>query len=183
MKPEAFMEIDKITGQLQDYSRKMQQFWKENVLFTWQWWLLALLTVVPWICWAFYSKKESRSRLLFSGFFAIIISKLMDAIGSTFGLWIYPARVVPLMPPYLPWDTTLMPVIIMILLQFKPKIHPVIKAVVFGTVAAFVIEPLAQWLGLYKPLVWKHIYSLPIFIAIYIAADWLSRRKGFDRLD
>lgn len=180
MTPEAIQDMDKIAEQLQDCSRKVQAFWKEHVLFTWQWWLLAALTVMPWVFWAFYGKRGGKCRLLFAGFFVIIVSKLMDAVGSTFGLWIYPTRVLPLMPPYLPWDTTLMPVAVMTIIQFKPKFHPAIKAVVFGGVAAFVAEPLAQWMELYKPYAWRHIYSFPIFIAIYLAADWLSKRGSFE---
>lgn len=86
------------------------------------------------------------------------------------------------MPPFFPWDTTLMPVAVMTFIQFKPKIHPAIKAAVFAASAAFVAEPLAVFIKLYEPIVWRHIYSFPIYFAIYFTADWLSKREGFARL-
>jgi hypothetical protein len=54
---------------------------------------------------------------------------------------------------------TLMPVAVMTFIQFKPKVSPLIKAVVFAALAAFVMEPLGVWLRFYRPVVWRHIYS------------------------
>jgi hypothetical protein len=177
--------IYKLEAQFADLQAMLKSFrnvWAREILFTWQWWLLLALTVLPWVCWAFYRKKDSTNRLLFAGFFSIIIAKLLDSIGSSFGLWMYTARVVPLTPPFFPWDTTLMPVAVMTFIQFKPKIHPAIKAAVFAAVSAFAVEPLAVWLKLYEPLTWRHIYSLPIYFAIYLAAHWLSKRESFGRV-
>jgi predicted PurR-regulated permease PerM len=71
----------------------------------------------------------------------------------------------------------------MTFIQFKPKINPFIKAAVFAGIAAFVLEPLAEWLKLYIMIAWKHIYSFPIFAAIYLAADWLAKRGRFYKVD
>lgn len=68
-------------------------------------------------------------------------------------------------------------------IQCKPKLSPYIKATAFGAAAAFVIEQAAECLGLYKIIAWKHIYSFPIFILIYLAADWVSKRRHFERVD
>lgn len=157
--------------------------WKDGMLFTWQWWLLLALAVLPWVAWCFRRKKDSTNRLLYVGFFSILVAKLLDTIGANFELWNYPLKLIPLMPPFFPWDTTMMPVAVMAFIQYKPSIKPAIKAVVFAAIAAFVIEPLAEWLGLYRPILWKHFYSFPFYFVIYMAADWLSRRGHFERIN
>lgn len=183
MSPETFSKLKEIFSGLQDISKTFQRLWIQDILFTWQWWLLLAMTVLPWVFWIFYHKKDSANRLLFAGFFVIIVSHFLDAVGSTYGLWSYTARLIPLMPPYLPWDTSLLPVVVMTMIQFRPKISPYIKAAVFAALSSFVMEPLAIWLNLYWPTHWKHIYSFPIFFAIYLAADWLSRRKRFEHIE
>lgn len=88
----------------------------------------------------------------------------------------------PTIPSFFPWDITLMPVFVMLLIQFKPHIHFIWKALFFGLVVSFVVEPFYEWIGHYDAVHWKHIYSLPIYIIIYIIADWLTKRKSFEPL-
>lgn len=76
---------------LQAMLKSFRAFWAREILFTWQWWLLLALSVLPWVCWAFYHKKGSGNRLLYAGFFSICVAKLLDSIGSAFGLWMYTA--------------------------------------------------------------------------------------------
>jgi hypothetical protein len=182
MSPETIEKIQALFTQMQGYTREVYRLWAREILFTWQWWLLLAMTVLPWAFWIVWHKKDSTNRLLYAGFFSIIVAKLLDTIGSTFGLWQYTARLVPLMPPLFPWDATLMPVAVMTFIQFKPKIHPIVKAVALAAIASFVMEPVAQWIGLYKPILWKHIYSFPGYIVIYLTADWLSRRERFEKV-
>jgi hypothetical protein len=182
MSPETVEKLQALFMQMQEYTKEVVRLWSQGILFTWQWWLLLAMTVLPWIFWIFWHKKDSTNRLLYAGFFSIIAAKLLDTIGSTFGFWQYTARLVPLMPPLFPWDATLMPVAVMTLIQLKPKIHPIIKAAALAAFAAFIMEPLAEWIGLYKSILWKHYYSFPVFIFIYLVADWLSRRERFEKV-
>ncbi|MGE1195904.1 hypothetical protein [Priestia megaterium] len=46
-------------------------------------------------------------------------------------------------------------------IQVKPKINPVIKALIYSAVGAFIGLPLLNWIGIYKPLHWRYIYSFP----------------------
>lgn len=182
MTPEHLKRIDELTRNSFNLSKELQKEWMKGTIFTWHWWLLVALTVLPWVFWIFWHKKDSTNRLLYAGFFSILVAKLLDVLGATFGFWEYTAKVIPLMPPLFPWDSTLMPVTVMTFIQYKPKISPYIKAITFAAIASFVMEPAAVWLGLYKPLLWKHIYSFPIFAVIYLAANWLSRRERFEQI-
>lgn len=160
----------------------MISLWLEYTFLTWQWWLGVALTIVPWIAWIIFKKKESANRLLFVGLFVMLISAWLDLMGILFGLWSYYSNVVPFSPAFLPWDFTLLPVTVMFLLQIKPKISPFIKAVAFSGFSSFIAEPFFNMIGIYNPSHWKYIYSFPIIIVIYLISDWLSKRMYFERI-
>lgn len=165
-------------------AQKMKtEYWTEYVLFTPLWWLALVLTVLPWVIWLKFNKKESRCRLLFVGFGVIIISSFLDFLGIQLGLWRYYYELVPLIPAYVPWDWTLMPVTIMMLIEFKPHFSPIIKAIIFTLLTSFVGEPLFQLIGYYKSTEWNIFLSLPIYCLIFMVAFWLSRRVSFSIIE
>ena len=107
----------------------------------------------------------------------MLAAAMLDMLGVSQGGWNYNTWLLPFLPEYFPWDLTVMPVTAMQFYQFFPKINPWIKGAFFGLLASFVVEPIFIWLGLYEPLTWKHHYSLPIYIAIYMIGHWLYTRK------
>ncbi|QOY36698.1 CBO0543 family protein [Anaerobacillus isosaccharinicus] len=155
--------------------------WIDHVVFTWQWWVGVGLSIIPWILWFIFRKKESTLRLLTVGFFVIFISTILDSIGVQLGFWYYTHAPLPLIPAFFPWDTTLMPVVIMGLIQFKPKLNPYLKGLLFASLTSFVGEPFFIWMELYKPVVWKSIYSFPIYFLIYMIAHWIYQGKTYHR--
>ena len=163
-------------------NKEMISVWFKYTLFTWQWWVGVALTIIPWVLWIIFRKKESTNRLLLAGFFVILISSWLDFIGLLFGIWSYYYRVIPFSPAFIPWDFTLLPVTIMFFLQIKPNIHPIYKAIVFAGMSAFVAEPIFVMLGIYNPKHWKYIYSFPIFFLIYLVTNWFSKRRNFEKL-
>lgn len=142
----------------------------------------ANITILPWLIWLKYNKKDSRNRILFVGYFVAIISLCLDVIGDQIGLWHYRFVVIPFLPTYIPWDLTLMPLSVMFLIQIKPKINPLIKAIIFGLLSSYIAEPFFHWLGVYVLDTWKYSYSVLIQVLIYLIADHLSRRDNFAHL-
>ncbi|UFJ41138.1 hypothetical protein LOK74_00825 [Brevibacillus humidisoli] len=161
---------------------RMAALWQKEILFTPNWWLGVILSIVPWVLWLFFRTRESTHRLMYAGFFVMMISAFLDFLGVRNGLWYYKAEVFPWFPAYEPWDVTLMPVTVLFLLQFRPNMSPFVKAVLFAGLAAFVGEPLFVWLQLYQPRNWEHYYSFPVYMVIYLIAHYLSSRKHFGRL-
>jgi hypothetical protein len=157
-------------------------FRKNNILFTWRWWIALSLIILPWIIWLFLRKKESTDRLLYAGLFVMVISATIDNIGIALGLCYYPIYVFPLMPEYVPYDICALPVSTMLTIQYFPKINPYIKALIYSLTSSFIFEPLNVWLGLYKQTQWKYYYSLPIMIFIYLIANYLASKNKFDYL-
>jgi len=89
---------------------------------------------------------------------------------------------IPIVPAHLPWNITLAPVSVMATIQFKPNINPYLKSVVYSLLNSFVAQPLSVLLGLYNPKIWRHYYSVPIFIVIYLIAHYLATRREFSPL-
>jgi hypothetical protein len=160
----------------------MISLWLKYTFLTWQWSLGVCLATIPWVLWLIFRRKESTNRLLFAGLIVIIISSWLDFMGILFGLWSYYYNIVPFSPAFFPWDFTLLPVIVMSLLQIKPKISPIIKAIGLSVFSSFMAEPFFVWIGIYNPKHWKYIYSFLIIIGIYLACDWFSKRSQFEKL-
>lgn len=156
--------------------------WMEHTLFTWQWWVGVVLTLLPWILWIAFRKKNSSNRLLFVGIFVMIFTSYLDFLGVEFGLWYYEYKVIPTIPAYMPWDSSLFPVTIMFLLQYKPKLSPIIKAICFSMFSAFIAEPFFAKIELYHPILWKSIYSFPIYLLFYLICHALSKVENFESL-
>ena len=64
----------------------------------------------------------------------------MDFVGTMYGLWYYTGKPVPTMPAYLPWDFSLIPVMVMFFILYKPTSSPFIKAFIFASVSSFIAE-------------------------------------------
>ncbi|MCP8615420.1 CBO0543 family protein [Salirhabdus salicampi] len=157
--------------------------WIEHILFTPHWWGSVALSVVPWVMWFVVHSRERRYRLLFVGFIATIIASFLDFLGVQFGLWMYYYEVFPWIPAYLPWDWTLIPVIIMLLLEWKPKLSPYIKAFLFAFLTAFVGEPLFVYFQYYEPINWYNTYSFIIYFILYLICHKSSRLQGFQHIE
>jgi len=157
-------------------------FWKSSILFTWRWWIALGLIVLPWIIWLLVRKKESTDRLLYVGFFVMVIASALDQIGITMNLWYYPVMVFPLMPEFITFDVCVLPVATMICIQYYPKVNPYIKAVIYAVMSSFMFEPLNVSLGLYETIHWEYYYSFPIMILIYLVANYLASNDKFAKL-
>ncbi|WP_425509075.1 CBO0543 family protein [Virgibacillus doumboii] len=155
------------------------QLWLDHILFSWRWWLgIVIIALCLWV-WFILMKKENADRLLFTGFFTALLATCFDLIGVFFGLWNYRYEVFPPINTYLPWDLLVIPTLVVFLMQFKPHVHPFIKAIILGVITSFIGLPLLNWLDLYEPLNWNYIYSLPVQVVIYLLADLISRRERF----
>lgn len=84
--PEKQKKVGEFYDKVVDTHYEYLDFWRENTLFHWDFWVtLVYFTLLPWVIWIKYRKKESTQRLLFVGFYVIIISSWLDFIGVTYG--------------------------------------------------------------------------------------------------
>jgi hypothetical protein len=79
----------------------------------------------------------------------IVIVSWFDFEGIQLGLWAYETALIPSIPTFLPWDFTLIPVLVMVALQIKPNTNPFVKFIILSAGSSFVAEPFFSWIGLY----------------------------------
>lgn len=171
-----------IISKIRELNSIQDPYWISYTLFSWQWWVGIFLTIAPWVLWIIVRKKDSTNRLLFVSLFVILFTSYLDFLGCEMTLWYYEYKALPTIPSYIPWDFSMFPVTIMLLLQYKPNYNPFIKGACFGVFAAFIFEPIFAMLHLYTPIKWKFIYSFPIYIMLYLISHFLSRRRNFGPL-
>jgi hypothetical protein len=175
--PDLLKELDEVLERYVAVHDELERIWLEHMGFTWHWWLDVALAVLPWVLWFIVRDRKNTHHLLYAGFFTMLAATLLCMIGVTQDAWKYNTLLLPYLPQFLPWDLTVMPVTAMLFYQFLPKVSPWLKGIVFGVIAAYVVEPLFMWLGLYEPSSWEHHYSLPIYFIIYMIGYWLYSRK------
>ena len=173
---------DSLYEKLHNTHLEFFDFWKNNILFTWRWWIAVSFIVLPWIIWILVRKKESTDRLLYVAFFVMVFACALDNIGLTMNLWNYPTIVFPLMPEFFTFDICVLPVATMLCIQYFPEVNPYIKAVIYSLTSSFIFEPLNVWLGLYVKVHWEYYYSVPIMIFIYLVANYLASNNKFAKL-
>lgn len=177
--PDKLKKVGEFSEKVTQTHNEYIDYWLHNTLFHWDFWLSLVLSILPWAVWMKFRKKESSDRLLFVAFSVIIISSWLDFIGTVFGLWYYTGKVIPTIPVYIPWDICLMPVFVILLIQYKPKSSALIKAIIFAAVSSFIGEPFFYWLGFYVMKKWSIFYSFPIYFLLFLASHKLSKRNNF----
>lgn len=175
-------KLKKIHEEFQHLHNEYSQIWLDHIFLHLDWWLTVIISLVTWVFWIFYRKKNSTYRLLLAGTAAMVISLCMDYVGTSLGLWYYTGKLTPTFPAWFPYNLCLLPVTIMFLIQTKPHIAPWKKGVFYGLLTAFIGEPIFVWAGYYVMSVWEHIYSVPIYALIFIFCDWLTKRTAFEKV-
>ncbi|MCM3410209.1 CBO0543 family protein [Metabacillus litoralis] len=154
--------------------------WFELIFLTPRWWLGLSLGIIPWLIWWKIHNKKYTGDLLRAGLFMTSISLILDSLGIQLGLWIYPYDVFPFIPGYFPWDLTILPVTMMVLIEIKPKLNPIYKGIMYSSFSSFIGEPIAIFIKLYEPIHWKHYYSFPIYILLFLITNKVAKSKLFN---
>lgn len=111
--------IDESYKMLSKINNDILHVWITDIVFSWAWWLGIVLSILPWAVWIKIRDKKNTTRLLFIGLVVMLVTSTMDNIGLSFGLWHYHWKVTPTYNAFLPWNYTLLPVSIMLILQIK----------------------------------------------------------------
>jgi hypothetical protein len=177
---EVTKEMLKVFKNYHDANESLIKKWYEIVFLTPRWWLGFFLGIIPWFLWWRFHNKIHTGDLLRAGLFMTTISLILDSLGVQLGLWIYPYDVVPFIPGYVPWDLTLLPLTTMFIIEIKPKWPPLLKAIIFGFLAAFVGEPFVNFIKVYEPIHWNSFYSFPIYILLFLISNKFAKSKTFN---
>ncbi|WP_238357821.1 CBO0543 family protein [Cohnella zeiphila] len=155
--------------------------WKQDEVFTWQWWLLAALTVIPLILWWLAVDKKRAYEIAFYGSMIDLMALLLDNFGTNLLWWSYPIKLLPILPPLITADSVLVPIFLMMVYQYFSvtwKSHWIANLIA-AAFLAFIAEPIFIWIGYYKLSGWMLVYSFLFYNASTTLAKLIIR--GFAR--
>lgn len=91
------------------------------------------------------------------------------------GLFIYPYKLVPILPRLLSVVFGAAPVLFMLLYQYSHnwRTYLVVNTVT-AALLAFVAEPLARAAGMYQMFKWSYLYSFLVYLAVAVGLRWLN---------
>ncbi|MEW9677533.1 CBO0543 family protein [Lentibacillus sp. L22] len=172
-----FSKVNEMIEREREFIELGKQYFFEQVLFSYQWWLLVCITVGMWILWFILVDRKHMPPILFVGMFSSLIAFSLDNIGRSLHLWFYPYQLTFFSWEFLPVDLAIIPVCYMILYQYiRPWLLYLPILVILALLAAFIVEPLFVLADLYRLIHWKHVFSLPFYIIIGVVLKWVADR-------
>lgn len=163
------VDIQDVIEAQRDLFEVNYQYWMEDVLFSFNWWFIIVISIVPWFIWWKFVDKKRLMEIIPIGLLSMVIVSTLDLFGSSFVFWTYGDNLVQMILPLMNIDLTLLPIINMFLYQLFPKWKGyIIASTVIALFGTFIVEPLFVWMGIYILHGWKFIYSLPIYIMIAV---------------
>lgn len=171
----SFEELEKARKGYLDLHR---EYWLNHDLFSFNWWLLIFISIIPWIVWCKMVDKKKLTQILLYGLFIGVESILLDICLTNLMVWAYVNRITYLLQPILlPYDLTIMPVVYMLIYQKFTKWKTfLIASISISVIFTFVLEPTLEWMKIYKEYNFPSIYSLSLYILIAIFSKWIVER-------
>jgi hypothetical protein len=164
--------------EIQDLQHKLQKmltdYWLHHDLFTFQWWLLLCIWIVPWIIWWRYVQRKRIKEILLFGSLLMLLVGFLDDIGVNCNLWSYPYKLTSVVPKLVAIDYGIIIIAHMSVYQhFKRWKSFLIANVIMATIFSFICEPITVWLKIYRLDNWEYAYSLPIYVAKAALVKWI----------
>lgn len=147
--------------------------WFANELFTWNWWVLIAIFILPWVIWGKLANRSKMLECVLFGSLIMILTTLLDLIGMNLKFWRYPTQLLPIVPRAFAFDMAIVPVAFMLLHQYFTSWRSFsIGLLLMSTLYAFVGEPLSVKMELVQYLKWKYIYSFIYYILVGLFVRW-----------
>ncbi|MBE4909503.1 hypothetical protein IMZ08_15740 [Bacillus luteolus] len=171
------MSYEKIENYQKTLLELELQYWLENSLFTPAWLVLLAAALIPWIIWYKYVDRSRFQEIILFGMLWMILATVIDEISSTWMLWSYPRKLFPTIPPLIPADLTIVPVVYMFIYQYTAtfKVY-MFWSIIVGAVFSFVIEVIFVHFDLFKMYRWEHWYSFISFIIVAAIIKGIHQR-------
>ncbi|MBB3114032.1 hypothetical protein FHS18_006148 [Paenibacillus phyllosphaerae] len=153
MDTEQKQELNHIIQSYRDTNLDSISYWlKFSDFESWRFWLTVILLAVPLLVLFF---KIDRSRVYQIGFYGFAIHVLglyVDTIGTNYGFWSYPFKMVPVLPTSFTLTSSMIPVAFMLMYQWqsRKRINYYLCAAGVSALFAFIIHPIFVWLDMFK---------------------------------
>jgi hypothetical protein len=159
--------IDEISKANEALSKLMTQRWFSQELFTIRWWGLAGFLVLSYVlCFKLLDKKRLVELLLY-GSLVSVFSVVLDIFLENRNLFLYKARLLPMIPSIFIYDITALPIYYMVLYQHaatwkKYSIWITLASLLLG----YVFTPLMVKLGYLHLINWS--YTMAFLVIVFV---------------
>ncbi|TVY08806.1 CBO0543 family protein [Paenibacillus cremeus] len=175
----SYPSYDEVQNERAHLSELSYQHWIHDDFLTWKWWLLLVLSILPWIIWWKFTDKTRRQESLLYGTLITIFAIALDNVGTELLWWGYPDKLFQMIPPLFPADISLVPTSMMMIYQLCSSWRTfLISNTVFAAFLAFVGEPIFIWLDYYELNSWKLVYSFLFYIIAGVLAKWIIQQTA-----
>lgn len=162
------------------YRSTRLDYWIHEVLFSFQWWILLIVTIALIIVWLIILDKKRIFEIIIYGLMVALIANTGDSFGISFSLWGYPYSLFHT-PEIIEIHDFLMPIIYMIIYQYFRTWKSFMMAnAINAFFFALILEPLLVWLGIYELYQWSYLYSIIPYFAIAVGLKWIIEKLKQD---
>lgn len=138
--------------------------WYEKV-FSFQWFSLVFLLIVPWIIWWRLVDRKHIAIIFSFGLLISATSSFLNSNGLNLLLWSYPYKLLPFSQRVYVISYSVLPVTFMLIFQYFRTWKSFATAnVIMASIFAFVLQPILKWLGMYTMINWSYFYSFLIYL-------------------
>ncbi|QGQ94040.1 hypothetical protein EHS13_03495 [Paenibacillus psychroresistens] len=171
----AYPSFDKLEEVRKGYLDLYHEYWLNNVLFSFDWWLLLTISIVPWIIWWKIVDKSKLTQIVLYGFFVSMEAVLLDIFLTNLIKWGYQSTFIYLLQPISsPYDLSFLPVVFMLIYQkFAKWKGYLITCISVSAVLTFILEPLLDWMNIIKKYNISFFYLFLFYTLIAISSKWI----------
>lgn len=153
------------------------EYWSEEVVFSFRWWLLMALILLSLIVWYRSLNKSSlHEATLFAGLASIVTLALYE-YGLELTLLDFNYNVIPIFPPLSSLEFLLFPLIFSYVFQhFNSKKRYIKASLAASAILSFVINPLLSWGEYYILLHWSYFYDFVVLFLLALLLRMLANK-------
>ncbi|MFZ3588131.1 CBO0543 family protein [Bacillus sp. DJP31] len=178
MKTDQLNQLDNLRKLQEKLSNGSIDYWKEySNIDTWQFWVNVSMLVVPLIILFIFIDRQKAFHLGFFGYSIHVYSGYIDGFGTRHGYWEYPFQAIPILPISFALDTSLIPVVFMLLYQWTLNNNKnyYLYAFLVCAIFSFVFKPIMSALSLIRLENGANFFHLFLaFIVGSILAKWIT---------
>jgi hypothetical protein len=144
--------LEKIMESEMKQNDRLHQYWLEFSSYAhWQTWVVFSMFIIPLILLVLFIDRRRVFQLGFYGYSVHIFFTYTDIIGTERAVWIYPYKLLPLLPSSITLGVSFVPVVYMLYYQFiiNHKKNYYIWMLPLCLALAFILKPTMVGLGLF----------------------------------
>jgi hypothetical protein len=175
MKEGQLSSLERLLNNQKELADNWIEYWLAySSIGTWQFWVNVAFIIIPLIVLYFTIDRRRAFHLGFYGYSAHVLSTYIDGFATRHGFWEYPFKAIPILPISFGLDTSLIPVVYMLVYQWtlNHKKNYYIYALLVSILFAFVFKPILSALNLFTLENGANYFHL---LLLYLSGALLSK--------